>query len=804
MADNVIRIYAETDSGGSGENGLSPRLQRLKTAFENARPEVHAERALLVTEAYRETSGLPPAARRARAMEKIFRDGTVLIKDDELIVGCKTPTPLGSPLYPEFDCRWIAEEIDTIAGRFETAFHVSEETKGLIKERVLPHWRGNTVYDRIVEKVPPASLEAVDEGLFFHYYLNRSIGHITVDYRKVLDIGFSGIRRQIETSLAAVSGDDERGRRKRQYGDALLKVVDAVIVFARRHADLAQGMASSCADATRREELEQIARVCRRVTEHPAETFAEALQSFWFTHLMLNLESNAYAISPGRFDQYMGPFYERDLSAGRSDAGRARELMGCLWIKFAELTVVKEGGTARASNTYADFQNLNVGGLKADGSDGTNAVSFMCLQAQMDLQLPQPQLSCLVSRRSPRAFLLKACELARRGTGMPAFYNADELVVALMDKGKRLADARTGGINGCVEITGQGNDFMASSGYVNLCKALELTLNNGVSLTTGRRWGPETGPAWKIGSMEALWEAFTAQIRSTVALKHSYDLGAKSAFAETCPALCTSLLIDDCIGAARDYHDGGTRYELPMMCGVGTGTVADSLAAIEHFVFRQKRFSLDELVHALCGNFEGHPQMHRLVARKAPKFGNDDRRADRQGIRLVKTFVDVLKGFASSRGVPYAANMIPTTTHLPFGDKTAASPDGRLSGAPLSEGISPVQGRDLAGPTAVVNTMGKIDHAATAGTLLNMKFSPATLAGDPGLGKFAALIQTYFDLGGHHVQFNVVSRQTLLNAQADPDSYRSLLIRVAGYSDYFVMLSKDVQNEVISRTEHGL
>ena len=805
MAEARPRMSNRTAESDLAENQLSPRLKRLKTAFENARPEVYAERALLVTAAYRESKGAPPTIKRARAMDKILREGTVLIKDDELIVGCKTPTPLGSPLYPEFNCKWIKEEIDTIAHRFETAFHISEETKNLLKEYVVPYWNGNTVYDHIVKRVPAESLEAVDDGLFFHYYLNRSIGHITVDYQKVLKQGFSGIRQLVQSMLdSIVDAEDDRAVEKRKYYDALLTVVDAVIHFAHRHADLAEIMATACDDPARKEELEQIARVCRRVPEHPAESFLEALQSFWFTHLMLNLESNSYAISPGRFDQYIFPFYEQDLATGRIDADQAQDLLNCLWIKFAELTVVKEGGTAKASNTYADFQNLNVGGLKADGSDGVNAISFMCLQAQMDLQLPQPQLSCLISSKTPQSFLLKACDLARLGTGMPAVYNADELVLALMDKGKSLVDARSGGINGCVEITGQGNDFMASSGYVNLSKALELTLNNGASMTTGRQWGPETGPVERFGSMEDLWQAFDSQIESMVGLKHQYDLGAMAAFAETCPALCTSLLVDDCIAEARDYHDGGAQYDLPMMCGVGTGTVADSLAAIDHFVYKENRFSLDQLVQAIRDNYENHQELQRLVLQKAPKFGNDDEAADQQAVRLVNMFVRILKRFSNSRGTQYAANMIPTTTHLPFGDKTAASPDGRLTGAPLAEGISPVQGKDLAGPTAVVKTMAKIDHAATAGTLLNMKFSPATLAGDLGLRKFAALIRTYFDLGGHHMQFNVVSRETLLDAQKDPASHRSLLIRVAGYSDYFVMLSKDVQDEVISRTEHGI
>jgi pyruvate-formate lyase len=712
-----LQIPEKSSPPATAESQLSPRLHRLKEAVVSSQPQVYAERALLVTEAYREREDASPAAKRALTMDKIFRQGSILIKDDELIVGCKTPTPLGSPLYPEFNCKWIGDELDTLTERFETAFHISDESKKRIKKEVIPFWRGKTVYDDIVARVPPESLQAVDEGLFFHYFLNRSIGHINVDYQKVLELGFRGIRQQIGSAIAEISADEDSRRVKEHYYNALLEVVDAVVVFANRYADLAEKMAGACHDPERKDELLYISRVCRRVPEHPAETFWEALQSFWFTHLMLNLESNAYALSPGRFDQYIDPFYKRDVADNGFTQDDAQELLNCLWVKFAEMTVVKEAGTAKASNTYADFQNLNVGGLKADGSDGVNDISYMCIAAQSALMLPQPQLSCLISSKSPQEFLLKACELARQGTGMPAMFNADEIVLSLTEKGKSLEDARNGGINGCVEITGQGNDQMASSGYINLAKCLELALNDGINMLTG---------------------------------------------------------------------------------------VADSLAAIDRFVFQEKYLTLSQLVQALKDNFEGHEVLHGLLSRQAPKFGNDLDSVDQYAVRLIGAFNQILKGFTNPQGNAYVANMIPTTTHLPFGDKTAASADGRLARAPLAEGISPVQGKDMAGPTAVVKTMAKIDHAATAGTLLNMKFSPDTLAGDLGLRKFAALIRTYFDLGGHHMQFNVVSRQTLQAAQSDPDNHRSLLIRVAGYSDYFVMLSKDVQDEVISRTEHGI
>jgi formate C-acetyltransferase len=615
-------------------------------------------------------------------------------------------------------------------------------------------------------------------------------------------VGFKGIKEQIMHALERLEHSDQDADKKRAYYQALLTTANAVIVFANRHAEEAERLASDCQDATRKAELEAIAEICRRVPEHPAATYHEALQSFWFVHLALNLESNSYAISPGRFCQYIYPFYKQDLDKGVLTRAQGQELLNCLWLKFAELTVAKEGGTAKASNTYADFQNLNVGGLKADGSDGTNDISYMCLEAQMDLLLPQPQLSCLISAKTPHEFLLKASELARMGTGMPAMFNADETVLALTEKGKSLKDARSGGINGCVEITAQGCDNMASSGYVNLVMCLMLALNNGRNLQTGTQFGPQTGNPEDFSSIEDLWSAFEKQVHAMVDIKQQYDNAARKAFAEVCPVLVTSLVVDDCIEKGRDFHQGGARYNSPMMCGVGTGTVADSVAAIERHVFQDNTFSLTEVVVALQVNFEGHDEMRELFWNKTPKFGNNDLGVDKNAARLVEMFSDVLNRFTNAESEKYAANMIPTTAHLPFGELTGATPDGRLAEEPLSEGVSPVQGKDSSGPLAVLTSIARIDHARTAGTLLNMKFSPDSLKGDVALRKFANMIRTYFDMGGHHIQFNVVSRETLLDAQAKPEDYRSLLIRVAGYSDYFVMLSKDVQDEVISRNEH--
>ncbi len=779
---------------------LSDRLKRLKQLYMDSEPQVYSERALLVTEAYRDTEGEHPALRRAEALDRVLRKGSILIREGELITGSKAPTPKGSPLYPEFNTRWIEEELDTLHERDETPFYVSGDTKAALKNDVLPYWKGKTVYDRIIEAVPEECVKAMDEeGLLFHYYLNRSIGHITVNYEKVLRCGLLGIKEEVKSALSGLERDSWNYLDKKAFYEALLKSADAAIFYARRHGELAEKEALSCEDPLRKEELLEISRVCRRVPEYPAGSFHEALQSFWFIHLVLNLESNSYAISPGRFCQYLYPYLKQDLAEGKIDRDWARELLYCLWIKFNELTVVKEGGTAKGSNTYVDFQNLNIGGMTAEGKEGTNELSYMCLDALAELKLPQPQLSVLISRQSKRDFLHRAAEVIALGTGMPALFNDDEKVISLLDKGKSLVDARTGGINGCVEPAAQGCDHMASSGYVNLAKCLELALNSGRSMTTGEKYGPDGKKSFE--SMEDIWQALEEQIGTAVNLKHTYDQIARAAFAEHCPVVFTSLVTDDCIRKGKDFHRGGARYNLPMICGVGTGTVTDSLSALANLVFKDKIISLDQLLEALKADYRGHEELKAMLLNKIPRYGNDIEETDQLAARLVRTFRDHLSRLKNQEGTSYAANMIPTTTHIYFGDLTAASPDGRNSGAPLSEGISPVQGMDRQGPTAVINSLGRIDHASCAGTLVNMKFNPLALKGRENLQKFTALIRSYFDLGGHHLQFNVINRETLIEAQENPEKYRSLLVRVAGYSDYFVTLSREVQDEIISRAE---
>lgn len=799
--------FAMSDKINAAQNNpqlTSERVARLRERLIKVRPEVFAERALLVTEAYQNAEKDPVALCRAKALDRILRKGSIRIKPDELIVGCKAPLAKGSPVYPEFNVKWLEDELDTLAGREETSFDVAEETKTALKEQVIPYWKGRTVYDHISENAPKKALAAGDEGLLFHYYIDRSIGHISVNYEKVLKLGLSGIKAEIKARQALLSEVQDDYSQKSAFYDALIMVADAAVAFAHRYAALASELAAECDDPVRRKELENIALICRRVPEYPAETLHEALQSFWFVHLILNLESNSYAISPGRFCQYIYPFYQADLKKGNMDEAAAQELINCLWIKFNEMTVAKAGASAKASNTYVDFQNLNIGGLGADGRDGTNAISYFCLNALDALALPQPQLSCLISSKTDKDFLMRACEVVRNGTGMPAMFNDDVKVISLLSSGKTLIDARNGGVNGCVEVNAQGCDNMASTGYVNLPKCLELALNDGVSMTSGKQLGPRTGKIAGFKAFEDVWNAFSQQLKAAVALKVSYDAAALEAYAKHCPVVFTSLVMDDCIAKGKDYHQGGARYNAPMMCGVGLGTLTDSLAAIQKFCFTTGQYSLEQIHEALGDNFSSQPLLQKQLWKNGPKFGNGHKQVDQLAAAIVNLFSDILHGHMNAHGEAYRSNMIPTTTHIPMGHATAATPDGRFSGAPLSEGVSPVQGQDISGPTGVILSLANVDHARTAGTLLNMKFTPAILSGQEQLEKFSELIRTYFALGGYHMQFNVVSKETLLAAQKDPQAYRSLIVRVAGYSDYFISLSKDLQDEIIMRTAHGV
>jgi pyruvate formate-lyase/glycerol dehydratase family glycyl radical enzyme len=769
-----------------------------------ARPELFADRALAVTESYRQTEGEPLHLRRAEMFRRILDDHPITIGADEVIVGMKTRAPRGSPVFPEINCAWIERDLDRLATRKDTPFFVSEETKRILRTEVFPYWRGRQVIDRIMEAVPEEQWRADERGVLYHYFRSRSIGHVNAGYAKVLQGGMNRIKADVTRRLASLDPRDPGTTSRAQFLESVAIACDALIGFARRHAAEAARLAAAETDPARRRDLLTIADVCGRVPAEPARTFQEALQSFWFVHLGMNLETDGHAFGPGRFDQYLYPFYRHSLDTGDLTDVQAQELLDLMWIKFDEITVAKDSGESETSSSYPEFQNLNIGGLTRAGRDATNELSYMCLAALERTRLPQPGLSAQISSRTPPLFLRRCAELLRQGMGMPAMFNSDVMVLGMVNRGKTLADARASSLNGCVAAYCDGKDRMASSGYFNLAKCLELALNDGRDRMTGERLGPLTGDPAAFTSFDDVIAAFRVQVAHFVDLKVRYDATVRDIYARECPVPFTSAVVDDCVEKALDWHAGGAHYNIATVSGVAVGTVADSLAGIRRLVFDTGALTMGQLKEALDRNWEGYEALRLAFVNTTPHYGNDEDEADEMAVLAQRVFCDEVERHRDVQGAQYWVDLLPTTSHIALGAVTGATPDGRRAGMPLSEGVSPVQGHDRKGPTAASNSVAKLDHARTNGTLLNMKISPTSLKTDQDLDRLAALIRGYFSQGGHHVQFNIIDRRILENAVTHPEQHRNLVVRVAGYSDYFVLLSPDIQQEIISRTEHGL
>ena len=784
--------------------GPSPRVVAGARRNVEATPELFADRALAATRGFAETEGQPLALRRAAMICRILEDHPIEIQPGEVIVGMKTRKPRGSPVFPEINGQWVERDLDRLSTRANTPFFVSDETRRTLRDGVFPYWRGRQVIDRIVEVVPPDCWRHDERGVVYHYFRSRSIGHINAGYAKVLTRGVRGIRADVERVLGRWTARDEASLARRRWLESVAIVLDAAVGFARRHAAVARRAAAAETDGARRAELFAVADVCDRVPEEPARTFHEALQSFWFVHLLLNLETDGHAFGPGRFDQYLYPYYRRGIDAGELTQARAQELLDLMWVKFDEITVAKDAGESQTSSSYPEFQNLNIGGLTRDGRDATNELSFMCLTALEHTRLPQPGLSAQASSKTPPKFLLRCAELLRLGMGMPAMFNSDALTLGMVNRGKTLEDARASSLNGCVACFADGQDRMASTGYFNLAKCLELALNDGVDRLTGERLGPGTGVPGSLSTFDDLVAAFRRQVAFFVDRKVVYDDLVRGAYAAWCPVPWTSAVIDDCVENAIDWHAGGSRYKIATMSGVGIGTVADSLATIRKHVYEEKSWSLADVGEALDRNWAGREPMRQAFVNRTPHYGNDDDAADEMAALAQRVFCDEVERHHDNQGARYWVDLLPTTSHIALGELTGATPDGRHAGEPLSEGVSPVQGHDRNGPTAAARSVAKLDHARTNGTLYNLKIDPASVRTPEGLQALAALIRAYFDQGGHHVQFNIVDRAVLEDAMAHPERHRNLIVRVAGYSDYFVLLSPDIQREILSRTEHSV
>lgn len=783
---------------------ITERAARLRQRSLDAIPTLSSERAELMTAFYRDNMQLMSTPmRRALAFRYLLQNVSIYIGADELIVGEKGPVPKAAPTYPELCCHTL-DDLEILDTRDKTSFRVSDAVRSAYGGEIIPFWRGRTMRELIFSQMTDAWLAGYEAGLFTEFMEQRSPGHTVLDdklYRK----GLRGLLDDIRQALAALDflRDPEAHDRQEQLR-AMAVCAEAVIHYAQRHAMAAAALAETEPDQDRRRELERIAAVCRHVPEHPPRDFHEAIQSYWFVHLGVTLELNPWdAFSPGKLDQHLLPYYRQGLAEGALTRERAEELLQCLWCKFNNQPAPpKVGVTAAESGTYTDFAQINLGGVRLDGSDGVNEVTYLLLDVVEEMRLLQPSASIQVSTRNPDAFVKRAGRIIRTGFGQPSVFNNDQVVQELLRQGKNIEDARQGGTSGCVETGAFGKENYNLTGYLNLPKILELTLHNGLDPRTGRQIGPCTGDPAAFAAFDDLLAAFERQLGYWVDTKVRGNQVIERLYAQTMPAPFLSTLIDDCIAKGKDYHDGGARYNTSYIQGVGLGTMADAFAAIKHVVYEQGALSLSELVPALDADFAGQERLRQQLINRTPKYGNDDDAADDLMRAVFEAYYRAVEGRPNTRGGAYRINLLPTTAHVYFGSVTGATPDGRKAGMPLSEGISPVQGADRRGPTAVVRSAAKMDHARTGGTLLNQKLAPQLLRTEQDLDNLAHLVRAYFGLGGHHIQFNVVDAATLRAAQADPAGHRDLIVRVAGYSDYFCDLGRALQDEIIARTEH--
>ena len=781
---------------------MTPRVARLREQSLNARPWLSTERAQLVTEATRRHAVLAPALRRAEVFRVLMERKTVFIGEGELIVGERGPSPKGTPTFPELCCHSLGD-LDVLHTREKISFDVSPEARRTYEQDVIPFWEGATVRELIFSEVSPEWRDAYDAGIFTEFMEQRAPGHTVLD-GKIYRRGFEEVARDVDHALASLDDEhDPRAYDKSLELRAMRVCAEAIVTFAHRHADHAEALAAKEADPARKAELQQVAAVCRRVPAQAPTTFWEALQAYWFVHLGVVTELNTWdSFCPGRLDQHLWPFYQRDLAEGRLTREQAKELLQCFWVKFNNQPAPpKVGVTAAESGTYTDFCNINVGGLAADGSDGVNEVSYLLLEVIDEMRLLQPSSNIQLSHRNPDRFLRRAAEVIRKGWGQPSVFNADMVVEELLRQGKSIDDARAGGTSGCVETGAFGKEAYILTGYFNLVKVLEVTLHGGVDPVTGRRIGADTGHASSFASFDQLYAAYEAQLAHFLDIKIRANRIIERIYATWMPAPFLSLLIDDCVAKGTDYNAGGARYNTTYVMPVGIGTVTDCLSAIQQHVFGGA-VDMGDLVAALAGDFAGHEALRQRLWNKTPRYGNDDPVADGLLRRVFETMFRLVDGRPNTRGGEHHLNYLSTTCHVYFGSKVGATPDGRHAFTPVSDGISPVQGTDRQGPTAVLRSAARMDHARCGGTLLNLKFTPDVVEGERGLDHLVHLVRGYFGMDGHHVQFNVVTADTLRDAQLHPEKHRDLIVRVAGYSDYFCDLTRPLQDEIITRTEH--
>lgn len=829
----------------------SSRITRLVDHLYEKMPVIESARAKLITESYQATEGQPMITRRAEAFAHILRHIPIIIRDEELIVGSSTIAPRGCQTYPEFSYQWLEDELDTVETRSADPFYIAEETKQELR-KVHRYWKGRTTSELATSYMAPEAIRAIEHNIFTpgNYFYN-GVGHVTVKYEEVLAIGYEGIMAKAQAELDKCQVGDGDYARRSHFLNAVILSCQAVIEYAQRYAALADKMASECSDPVRKEELQVIALNCSRVPAKGAGSFYEACQSFWFVQQLIQLESSGHSISPGRFDQYMYPYYKKDMENGNITREFAQELMDCIWVKLNDLNKCRDAASAEGFAGYSLFQNLIAGGQNKDGEDVTNDLSFMSIQASMHVHLPQPSLSVRVWNGSPHEFLIKAAELTRTGIGLPAYYNDEVIIPSLQNRGLSLEDAREYNIIGCVEPQKAGKtDGWHDAAFFNMCRPLELVFSNGMD--RGEPVGVATGDVTQMKTFEEFYDAYKKQMDYCISLLVNADNAIDVAHAERCPLPFLSCMVDDCIKKGLSVQEGGAVYNFTGPQGFGIANMADSLYAVRQLVYKDKKITMAELKEALAWNYgkgidaqtaadmtasvlkelqrQGqntdektaasvlemilgmqpdqqqkarYEEIHHMID-EVPKFGNDIPEVDYFARDVAYTYTRPLQSYKNPRGGQFQAGLYPVSANVPLGGQTGATPDGRYAHTPVADGVSPSAGKDVKGPTAAATSVSRLDHFIVSnGTLFNQKFHPSALAGREGLEKFVALIRSYFDQKGMHVQFNVVDKNTLLDAQKNPEKYKHLVVRVAGYSALFTTLSRSLQDDIIRRTEQG-
>ena len=785
--------------------GMNERIRKLREISVNTPVHIDLERAKIETDFYKENDGrysIP--VMRAMTLKEYFSKKTLYLGDGELIVGEKGRDPQASPTFPELCCH-SEKDMIVMSERELVSFKTTEEDRRLQKEEIIPYWTGRSMREKLLSRMTPEWHACYEAGMFTEFMEQRGPGH-TCGGEQVFTTGYMDYKEKIRETMEGLDYfNDAEALDKCEELKAMDIACDAVLILGERYRRLALEMAETEKDETRKGELLQIAANLEVVPAHRPQTYWQAIQLYWFTHLAVTTELNPWdAFSPGRLDQHLYPYYKRDVEAGILDDRKALELLECLWVKFYNQPApVKVGVTLKESATYTDFANINTGGVTPDGRSGVNEVSYLILDCMDDMRLVQPNSNVTISKKTPARFLKRACEISREGWGQPAFYNTEAQIMELVNAGKTLEDARRGGSSGCVETGAWGSEAYILTGYLNIPKVFQLALFNGFDQYSGKQIGLKTGEAKEFKTFDELWTAFKKQLEYFVDIKIRGNNVIEKLYAENMPAPCLSVVTNDCISKAKDYNAGGARYNTSYIQGVGIGTVTDCVAAVKYNVYDKKNFTMEELLEAMEHDFQGYDMIYHMVHDKSPQYGNDDDYADKIMQDIFELYRTTITGRPDMRGGEYRIDMLPTTCHVYFGDVILATANGRKAHKPVSEGISPEKSADTHGPTAVIRSCAKMDHLATGGTLLNQKFTPDVVAGEEGLNNMASLIRSYFAMDGHHIQFNVVDRQTLIDAQKHPEDHRDLIVRVAGYSDFFRNLDKPLQDEIINRTEQS-